>query len=300
MPNKIKTPHDTYFQNMMEKLDVAYSFFMAHLYHQVAEELDWNTLQIADSVRREPNSKSSYTDITYICYTKLQNIPIYLHVEQERNVDPLILERILKYNLRLFAKHRQQKKEKLPIIVNFVLYNGRKRKSYPYHESIYDYFSIPWMAKLLMEKSFFLINLNHEEDVLLSTHGNSSMMELLLKRASDSNFIPWMKENRKLVQSIPVEGILSESVDYTLQVGQGKAEEIIELFTEFFPQFKHTIMTAARQLERRGEIKGRQESKLAIAKNMLLKLRLDIDTVQRATELTKEELQQIFKEGTKI
>ena len=33
-----------------------------------------------------------------------------------------------------------------------------------------------------------------------------------------------------------------------------------------------------------------------VAKNMLLKLRLDIDTVQKATELTKEELQQILKE----
>ena len=36
-----------------------------------------------------------------------------------------------------------------------------------------------------------------------------------------------------------------------------------------------------------------------VAKNMLLKLRLDIDTVQKATELTKEELQQIIK-GEKI
>jgi predicted transposase YdaD len=37
-----------------------------------------------------------------------------------------------------------------------------------------------------------------------------------------------------------------------------------------------------------------------VAKNMLLKLRLDIDTVQKATELTKEELQQIIKKGEKI
>jgi hypothetical protein len=41
-------------------------------------------------------------------------------------------------------------------------------------------------------------------------------------------------------------------------------------------------MTAARQLER----KGKQE----VAKNMLVKLNLDVDTVQKATELTKGEL----------
>ena len=49
-------------------------------------------------------------------------------------------------------------------------------------------------------------------------------------------------------------------------------------------------MTAARQLER----KGRQE----VARNMLVNLHFDIDTVQKATELTKEELQEILKEGS--
>ena len=34
----------------------------------------------------------------------------------------------------------------------------------------------------------------------------------------------------------------------------------------------------------------------AVAKTMLLKLHLDIDTVQKATELSKEELQELLKE----
>jgi flagellar biosynthesis/type III secretory pathway protein FliH len=36
-----------------------------------------------------------------------------------------------------------------------------------------------------------------------------------------------------------------------------------------------------------------------VAKNMLLKLHLDVDAVQKATELTKEELQEILKEVKK-
>jgi hypothetical protein len=47
-------------------VEVARSFFMAHLIPEIAQGLDWNTLQIADSVRRESNRKSSYTDITGI------------------------------------------------------------------------------------------------------------------------------------------------------------------------------------------------------------------------------------------
>ena len=160
---KVKTgtkrpnPHDIYFQNMMEIIEVARSFFKAYLLPEIAKELDWDTLQITDAVRRESNSHTSYTDITYVCYTKITNIPIYLHVEQERTVRPDILERILKYNLRLFTKHKRQGNKKLPIIVNFVVYNGSKRRNYPYFESLSDYFDIPWMAKLLLDKSFFLL-----------------------------------------------------------------------------------------------------------------------------------------------
>ncbi|NEJ83914.1 hypothetical protein GR268_46565, partial [Rhizobium leguminosarum] len=145
----------------------------------------------------------TFTDITYTCHTKGENIPIYLHVEQERNVDPVILERILQYNHRLYTKHRKQGGKKLPIIINFVLYNGNKRKNYPHHEHIHDYFDAPWMAKLLMDKSFFLVNLNKDDDITLADHGYSSMMELLLKRASDRNFIPWVKETGKLLQNVP-------------------------------------------------------------------------------------------------
>lgn len=121
---------------MMEQIEVARSFFIAHLMPKIANELNWDTLQIADSARIDSNRASTYTDITYTCNTKSQNIPIYLHVEQQRNVDPNIVERILNYNLRLFSKHKKQGNKKLPIIINFVVYNGEKRKDYPYYENI--------------------------------------------------------------------------------------------------------------------------------------------------------------------
>lgn len=79
-----------------------------------------------------------------------------------------------------------------------------------------EYFDIPWMAELLIGRSSFLINLRKEQDELLSDHGVSGIMELLLKRASDSNFIPWLKENYKLIGTISVEHILSISIDYAL------------------------------------------------------------------------------------
>jgi predicted transposase/invertase (TIGR01784 family) len=89
-------------------------------------------------------------------------------------------------------------------------------------------------------------------------------------------------------------------IGYALAVGKGKSEDIIEAFLDVYPQQKDTIMTAARQLERRGMERGIEKGRQEVARNMLVKLRLDIDTVQKATELNKEELQKILKAGSAI
>ena len=183
-----------------------------------------------------------------------------------------------------------------------MLYNGNKRKKYPYHENTYDYFEIPWIAKLLMGRYFFLINLNVEPDLTLVTHSSSAMMELLLKRGGDGNFIIWLKENHKLVKDVIVYHILSASIEYVLQVNKADPEEIIEEFSKIYPQFKDTIMTAARKLEKRGEKlgiqkgieKGTQNEKLAIAKNMLKNGEF-IEKIMRYTGLSKEAIEDLKK-----
>lgn len=97
---KLRSYHDTFFQSMMEKVEVAKSFFQAHILKKLVEVIDWDTLQIADSVRRRPNKRPSYTDITYAALTKSGG-SAYIHVEQERGIDKGMLERILHYNADL-------------------------------------------------------------------------------------------------------------------------------------------------------------------------------------------------------
>jgi hypothetical protein len=127
MAYKIHTPHDVYFQTMMEIVEVAESFFKSRLPAKAIEAIDWCTLKIADSARRTSHKKATYTDITYVCTTKQGGISVYLHVEQERNIDPTIIERILQYNLGLIIKHRKQNQGQLPIIANFIQLVGREK-----------------------------------------------------------------------------------------------------------------------------------------------------------------------------
>lgn len=296
MPHKILTPHDIYFQNMMEIVTVAESFFKAHLPAQVIEAIDWSSFKIADSVRRASHGKATYTDITYLCYSHEGHGPIYFHVEQERNIDPFIIERMLGYNLRLFTKHRKQKKNKPPIISNFVLYNGTKSKKYPHHEDMYDYYDLPWLARLLMSGFFRLINLNEVSDETFSKQGSSGMMELLLKRADHINFVKWMQKEGASINlkgEFYLKDILDLSTDYVLRVGQDDADEIIRVFTELYPENREIIMTAARQLEQRGIQQGMQTRTLDIARSML-RAREPEEKVIQFTGLTFQQVEQLL------
>jgi predicted transposase/invertase (TIGR01784 family) len=56
-------------------------------------------------------------------------------------------------------------------------------------------------------------------------------------------------------------------------------------------------MTAAQQLRQEGKKEGMQAKSVGIAKNMLSKLHLDMQTVAKATGLSEEELMKLQQEG---
>jgi predicted transposase/invertase (TIGR01784 family) len=72
---------------------------------------------------------------------------------------------------------------------------------------------------------------------------------------------------------------------------------LIQAIVNIIPKRKEDIMTAAQQLEQRGMQQGMQQEKLHIAKNMLSKLHLDMQTVAQATGLSEEELMKLQQEG---
>lgn len=294
MIKRIHTYHDTFFQTMMEHVEVASSFFQAYAYKEVVEVTDWNTLTIADSVRRDQEGKPTYTDITYHAFTKAPRSHVYFHAEQERNTDKFMLERILQYNIRLMRKHKNQGHDKLPLIINVLLYNGVK-KDYPHFENVYDYFERPDLAKLVMGMSFILANLNKQSEKELSSHGAASMMEILLKIASSVKIPKWAQEHKELMRKIPASSYINFGVDYALGIGKDKAEEIIGAFADIYPEFKNKIMTAAQQLRKEGMQQGMQQEKKVIAKSMVKK-GLDINLIQEVTGLSKETIKELKAE----
>jgi predicted transposase/invertase (TIGR01784 family) len=78
-------------------------------------------------------------------------------------------------------------------------------------------------------------------------------------------------------------------------------EKLMDAIIKAAPDKQELIMTAAQQLREQGIQQGMQQGmetrNLEIAKNLLFKLHVDIDTVQKATELTRQDLEEILKQA---
>ncbi|MEM7383173.1 MAG: Rpn family recombination-promoting nuclease/putative transposase [Bacteroidota bacterium] len=178
-----------------------------------------------------------------------------------------------------------------------VVYNG-SQTHYPHHADLYEYFEHPELARSVMSKPYILANLSKIPDRELLAHGLCGPMELLLKRASDVNFVSWLQGHKALVSSHSAAPYLDQGLIYALEAGHGNADEIIASFVGIYPDLKESLMQAIRQIERRGEVRGiqqgmqqgRQEEKLGIARTMLHNLHLGADVVQQATGLSKQDL----------
>ena len=57
------------------------------------------------------------------------------------------------------------------------------------------------------------------------------------------------------------------------------------------------MLTTRQQIEKRGEKRGKQTRNLEIARNMLFQLHLGLDVIEKATGLSKQELEQLQKGG---
>ncbi len=96
----------------------------------------------------------------------------------------------------------------------------------------------------------------------LKKHGTADLMELLLKQSSARTFLNWFQEHpEEMIKFIErVYGI--SGIYYILGVERGyTSHEVVQAIIEIAPHKKDDIMTAAQQLEQRGEVRGIQKGR---------------------------------------
>ena len=88
-----------------------------------------------------------------------------------------------------------------PVITNLCIYSG-KQSPCPYSLDIFDYFQKPKLARAQLCRPTPVADIAAIGGAELMQHGNTYLLELLLKQSAERTFFQWIKEHVKEVQAL--------------------------------------------------------------------------------------------------
>ncbi|MHB9147294.1 MAG: Rpn family recombination-promoting nuclease/putative transposase [Candidatus Amoebophilus sp.] len=196
-----------------------------------------------------------------------------------------------------------------PVIVNTVLYTGKR--SWNYSTAFSDYYANPSLgAQYLYMAPFSLVQLptptKEGQEIYTDKDLGFCFVAFYCGRSRDAYLeferfkqIPAFKNYFNKL-SVEERELVGRYIGLCVNRNRYSLEKIVNLIIINEQEKEEIMRSVAQEYIKQGIQQGLLIKSREVAKNMLLKLRLDIDTVQKATELTKEELQQILKKEEKI
>ncbi len=179
MPKKEIVNHDGLFKKIMQEQLAAREFLEYYLPPNIKRLIDLNQITIEKESFVEEDLKRRLSDIIYSIKTNSNETAyVYVLIEHQSESDYWIGFRLWRYMLLLCERHIK-KKDKLPLIVPLVLYNGTKRYDAP--KNLWDLFVEPDLAKNLMCGDYKLIDLHAMTDDEIKKKQHLGMLEYFMK-----------------------------------------------------------------------------------------------------------------------
>ena len=268
-------PHDRFIKDLMENIDFAKKLFKTqHINLEVQQEMDWDTLELWDTALVGENNKQIYADVVYRVFTKDQQ-EAFIIFNHERKPDRTLPIRRLEYKLGTLKKAIKQKKQSA-LIYFITWYNGPA--PYPYARSITAYFTRSQLAaKLLLQDEIVVVKEIPDEE--LSKHGEVNILEVFMKYGDNPNFPQWLIAHREIAQQLAENKYIERAIEYLLEVGHHKEEDLLAAFEKTSNKLKETMLTTRQRIEKRGIEQGIQQGLEKTAKQMLSNMHLDIRPV---------------------
>ena len=194
MSKAISFPHDRLFQKLMSDIRVAYDFFDFHLPDYIREKVDLSYLKLCPTNYISETLERRLCDVIYQTRIKGEEVSyVYLHVEHQRTVDPLMSFRVLEYKICIWNYHHAQTKSKdFPFILSMVLYQGKGL----YTASL-DFAHLMQGPKEWIERGWstaLLICPNQIEDEVLREQRLSGLMMNFMKHIDAQEILRKLKE----------------------------------------------------------------------------------------------------------
>lgn len=228
----------------------------------------------------------------YKAYTKKHCTELFFVINHERKPDKLTPIRTLEYALGALKKSIKQKEGKPAFIIHLTWHNFKKGAYTPVK-------SIKELASKLLLQSWQIINPHELADKELIKHEHTNVLALFMKYADDPNFPQWLVEHPAIANKLAENKYIDRSIEYMLDVGYHKYEDLLWAFEKTSEKLKQTMLTTRQQIEKQVEKRAKREAKqtrnLAIARKML-KDKEPKEQVVKFTGLSPQELDKLIQE----
>jgi predicted transposase/invertase (TIGR01784 family) len=216
-PKVDKATHDLLIKKALENPSIAQEFLELYLPEEYKDLLDLTTVCPEKETYIEDSLKSKLSDMVFSVQmkanektdkkeqrqqdneqqnqTEIENKEdrsalVYCMIEHQSSSDYWIALRLLKYSLLLLERHAV-KRDKLPIIIPLVLYNGKKGYSAP--RNIFELFTHPELARKIMTEDYKLIDLQAMSNDSINYDKHLSFLLYVMKHIHDRDMLSMLK-----------------------------------------------------------------------------------------------------------
>ncbi len=90
----VKTPHDAIIKAILEKIELAKSFFQTYFPEEIVKHIDFDRLELTNKSYVDEKLKEKHSDIVY--KTKFKGIDTFLYIlfEHQSTPDPMMVFRL--------------------------------------------------------------------------------------------------------------------------------------------------------------------------------------------------------------
>lgn len=264
--------HDALFKYVFSQPENAASELRSVLPEQLANQIDWGTLEPQPANFVDENLRGRQADLLFKVKCQDRDALLYVLMEHQSTNDPLMAFRVLRYVVKIWDAflREQPKAVRLPAIIPVVVHHskGGWKAATELTEIIdVDAAMLPELVPYLPQFRIAVDDISHLDGEALRRRSLTRIATIglmLLAKARDStDLMPAMYEFADIFRQVALAptGIqaMRAFLEYAFGTGDAPLEELHRFAHQIGPVAEEAYMTAAEVLTQRGVTKGKAE-----------------------------------------
>lgn len=246
----------------------AADFFQGHLPPEIVAAADWGTLALQPASFVRQNLQQSHTDLLYSVQIAGREVLLYLLLEHQTSVDPLMPLRFLSYITEVLRQHAETHGLPLPPLLPFVLHQGPDR--WTVSTQFHDMFGLPpdlesLLGPFLPGFQHALLDLSQFDPMNEETRPQMQVILQMMKAAREKRlmeFFEWLGRGGAEITLLLKEDLFRRCLLYAVHIDINLDVESISHTLSASPKLKQEAMSLAQKLRNEGRQEGRVEGRV--------------------------------------